>query len=42
MFIKNKNSNNIVDKAFQELELELVKETPSSRAITNIQLQLAV
>ena len=41
-FGKNKNSNSVVDKAIQELELEFLKETPSSGATTNVQLQLAI
>ena len=35
-FVKNKNSNSVVDKAMQELELEFLKEKASARAITNI------
>ena len=41
-FVKNKNSDSVVDKAMQELELEFLKEKASVRAITNIQLQLAI
>ena len=41
-FVKNKNSNSVVGKAMQELELEFLKEKASVRAITNIQLQLAI
>ena len=40
--IKNKNSNSVVDKAIQELEIELLKNDPSGNAISNLQLQSTI
>jgi len=40
--VKNKNSNCVVDKAIQELELELLKAGHSNVPITSLQLQGAV
>jgi len=41
-YIKNKNSNCVVDKAIQKLELELLKAGHSNVPITSLQLQGAV
>lgn len=41
-YVKNKNSNCVVDKGIQELELELLKAGHSNVPITSLQLQSAV
>ena len=41
-YVKNKNSNCVVDKSIQDLELKRLKLSPSAGAITSTQLHLAI